>query len=73
MLAIDVISIRLIFHLIAIQTSPKLRPRGSLFWNEDLGKYCMPFPGSDRSVMMRTQRSRFHTDNERPAQARVSI
>ena len=50
------------------QTSPKLRPRGSLFWNEELNKYCMPFPGSDRSVMMRTQRSRFHADDERPAQ-----
>ena len=32
----------------------------------------MPFPGSDRSVMMRTQRSRFHVDTERPAQARVA-
>lgn len=33
-----------------------------------VNSWCLPFPGSDRSVMMRTQRARYHTDNKRPVQ-----
>jgi short subunit dehydrogenase-like uncharacterized protein len=48
--------------------SPRQKFRGSVFWSEEMRKYCMPFPGSDRSVMMRTQRSRFENEKERPTQ-----
>ena len=33
-----------------------------------VGSWCAHFPGSDRSVMMRTQRARYERDGERPAQ-----
>ncbi len=48
--------------------SPRLKFRGSVFWSNEMNKYCMPFPGSDRSIMMRTQRFRYDNEKERPAQ-----
>jgi len=51
---------------------PKLKPalpiRSALHWNPLVKSWCMHFPGSDRSVMNRTQRARYHRDNKRPAQ-----
>ena len=38
-----------------------------MFSSDIVKGWCMPFPGSDRSVMMRTQRFRY-ADGERPTQ-----
>jgi len=46
----------------------KLKPRGNLFYSPEVDSYCMPFLGSDRSVMMRTQREFYHGKEENPAQ-----
>lgn len=37
-------------------------------YNEDIGKWCLPFPGSDRSVVHRTQRFNFDNMQQRPVQ-----
>lgn len=47
---------------------PKLKPRGGVHQSKLVKSWCVPFPGSDRSVMMRSQRARYHRDNKRPAQ-----
>ena len=47
---------------------PKLAPRGNVHKSKLVNSWCMPFPGSDRSVMMRSQRARYHKENKRPAQ-----
>ena len=47
---------------------PKLPKRSSVHKSNLVNDWCLPFPGSDRSVMMRTQRARYHTENKRPAQ-----
>jgi short subunit dehydrogenase-like uncharacterized protein len=51
---------------------PKLKPalekRSALHWNPLVKSWCMDFPGSDRSVMNRTQRARYHRENKRPVQ-----
>ena len=47
---------------------PKLPKRQAVHYNPLVKSWCLPFPGSDRSVMMRTQRGRYHEENKRPAQ-----
>ena len=47
---------------------PKLGKRSAVHNNPLVKSWCLPFPGSDRSVMMRTQRGRYHDENKRPAQ-----
>lgn len=47
---------------------PKLKARPALHYNDVVQGWCLPFLGSDRSVMMRTQRARFHRDQQRPTQ-----
>ena len=48
---------------------PKITKRPNSYHKSSMvDSWCMPFPGSDRSVMMRTQRARYHTDNKRPVQ-----
>ncbi|TRY73723.1 hypothetical protein TCAL_05842 [Tigriopus californicus] len=47
---------------------PKLKARPALHFNDVVQGWCLPFLGSDRSVMIRTQRARFHRDKKRPAQ-----
>jgi len=49
-------------------TKPKLASRGSLHYNDIVDSWCLPFPGSDRSVMMRTQRGFYHDKGARPTQ-----
>lgn len=49
-------------------TKPKLKFRGNLHWSQMVDHWCMPFMGSDKSVMSRTQRSFFHDKGQRPAQ-----
>jgi len=47
---------------------PRLTPRGNLHWSNLVGSWCLPFPGSDKSVMYRTQRYLYHREGARPAQ-----
>jgi short subunit dehydrogenase-like uncharacterized protein len=47
---------------------PKLKARSALHFSDVVDSWCLPFPGSDRSVMMRTQRARFHEEKKRPMQ-----
>ena len=47
---------------------PKITKRDNRHKSSLVNSWCLPFPGSDRSVMMRTQRARYHTDNKRPVQ-----
>ena len=47
---------------------PKITKRANRHKSSLVNSWCLPFPGSDRSVMMRTQRARYHTDNKRPVQ-----
>lgn len=35
--------------------------------------YCLPFPGSDRSVVMRSQRILYETEKKRPIQMQAYI
>ena len=46
-------------------TKPKLKFRGNLHHSEITDTWCMPFMGSDKSVMTRTQRSFFHDKSQR--------
>jgi len=50
---------------------PKLAQRGNVHKSPLVNSWCMPFPGSDRSVMMRSQRARYHRENKRPAKSHV--
>jgi len=51
----------------------KLRPRGNLFYSDLVGSYCMPFLGSDKSVMVRTQREYYAAKEEHPAQVQCYV
>ncbi|KAK6182531.1 hypothetical protein SNE40_010193 [Patella caerulea] len=43
-------------------------PKRSVFKSEEVDKWCVPFPGSDRSVVNRTQRYNYDVNKERPVQ-----
>ena len=47
------------------KTSPKLKFRGNLHFSDVVDTWCMPFMGSDKSVMTRTQRSFYHDKAQR--------
>jgi len=49
-------------------SKPKLKPRGALHYSNIVNTWCMPFMGSDKSVMTRTQRGFFHDKGQRPTQ-----
>jgi len=49
-------------------SKPKLIARGSLHYSNIVNSWCMPFMGSDKSVMTRTQRSFYHDKGQRPTQ-----
>jgi len=51
----------------------KLRPRGKMFFAEEVNNTCMPFLGSDRSVMVRTQRELYHGKEDFPAQVQCYV
>jgi hypothetical protein len=44
-----------------------------LFKNELVDGWCVPFPGSDRSVVLRSQRHFFEQEQLRPAQVQTYI
>ena len=37
-----------------------------MFFSDDVNKHCLPFPGSDRSVVLRSQHYRYHEEKKRP-------
>jgi len=53
--------------------TPKVAKRGFLSKSEEVGAWCILFPGSDRSVMVRSERSRFYNDGLRPAQVHAYV
>lgn len=59
-------------ELFATQRLPKpeqrLPSRRAISFNKQLGKWCVPFPGSDRTVVMRSQRLRLGEAERRPVQ-----
>jgi len=50
---------------------PVLRPRPLVFRANEVDKVCLPFPGSDRSVVMRSQRFLYEQDKKRPMWLRL--
>jgi len=54
-------------------TRPKLKPRGTLHYSKITESWCLPFMGSDKSVMTRTQRSFFHDKDQRPTQIQAYL
>ncbi|ESO84484.1 hypothetical protein LOTGIDRAFT_222130 [Lottia gigantea] len=46
----------------------KLAKRSAVFKSEEIDKWCVPFPGSDRSVVNRTQRFNYDQNKTRPIQ-----
>ncbi|XP_033115899.1 saccharopine dehydrogenase-like oxidoreductase [Anneissia japonica] len=47
---------------------PRLTKRSSVFFHEPSAKWAIPFPGSDVSVVRRTQRFMFEKESQRPIQ-----
>ena len=56
---------------------PKIKDRGQLHKTEEVeenqGKWCLKFPGADRTVMLRTERYRYDVEKKRPAQIQAYI
>ncbi|XP_058812202.1 saccharopine dehydrogenase-like oxidoreductase [Topomyia yanbarensis] len=53
---------------------PKLKDRPILHRTKFVNnKWCMPFPGSDRSVVMRSQRYFYDVEHKRPVQMRAYV
>ncbi|XP_046635141.1 saccharopine dehydrogenase-like oxidoreductase [Daphnia pulicaria] len=50
------------------ECQPKLKSRGPLHQNPIVKSWCLPFPGSDRSVVMRSQRYLYEKEKKRPVQ-----
>ncbi|KAI9565552.1 hypothetical protein GHT06_009344 [Daphnia sinensis] len=50
------------------ELKPKLKSRGILHYNPLVGSWCLPFPGSDRSVVMRSQQYFYAKERKRPIQ-----
>ena len=46
-------------------TKPKLKFRGNLHHSDLVDSWCLPFMGSDKSVMTRTVRSFYHDKGQR--------
>lgn len=52
---------------------PPLKPRGVLFKSDAINKWCAPFLGADRAVMLRSQRHFYEVEKKRPAQVQTYI
>ncbi|XP_037946561.1 saccharopine dehydrogenase-like oxidoreductase [Teleopsis dalmanni] len=52
---------------------PILKTRPTLFHSEIVNGICLPFPGSDRSVVMRSQRFLYEAENKRPVQMHAYV
>jgi len=53
--------------------SHPLKARSVLHKSDIAGGWCLPFPGSDRSVVMRSQRYFYEHDRTRPAQIQAYV
>jgi len=51
----------------------ELLPLGTLHYSQVVDSWCLPFMGSDKSVMTRTQRGFFHDKDQRPAQIQTYV
>lgn len=54
-------------------TKPKLKPRGVVHYSKIVESWCLPFMGSDKSVMTRTQRGFYHDKDQRPTQIQTYV
>lgn len=52
---------------------PILRHRFPMFYSDLVDGVCLPFPGSDRSVVMRSQRFLYEKDQKRPVQMHAYV
>lgn len=52
---------------------PVLKPRPLIFRSEIANSVCLPFPGSDRSVVMRSQRFLYEQERKRPVQMQAYV
>ncbi|CAK1541230.1 unnamed protein product [Leptosia nina] len=50
---------------------PKLKARSVI--HQRLGGWCLPFPGSDASIVYRTQRTLYEQENKRPVQIKTYV
>ena len=56
---------------------PTLKKRGVIFQTNEVeegqGRWCLHFPGSDRTVMLRSERFRYDIEKKRPAQIQTYV
>jgi len=52
---------------------PSLKLRGNIFKSDVIGKWCIPFLGADRSVMLRSQRFFYESEKKRPCQVQTYL
>lgn len=50
-----------------------VRCRSLIHKSNIVDSWCVPFPGSDRSVVMRSQRIFYENDKKRPIQMRAYV
>lgn len=53
--------------------TPKLTPRSSVHKSDIINAWCVPFLGSDRSVMLRSQRYLYEQKKSRPVQVQTYL
>lgn len=54
-------------------SEPKLKARSLVHFSEFVQRWCLPFPGSDRPVVLRSQRARYLHEKKRPIQMQTYI
>lgn len=52
---------------------PKLKARSVIHTSDVINAVCLPFPGSDKSVIQRSQRFLFETEKKRPIQVQTYV
>lgn len=55
------------------ELKPKLKPRSVVHRTDTVQGWCVPFLGSDRSVVMRSQRHFYERDQQRPIQVQCYV
>ena len=53
------------------KVAPKIEERSFIHWSDLVEAWCIPFMGSDRAVMKRSEQYRYLENNLRPAQVRT--
>lgn len=54
-------------------SEPKLKPRPLVHKSELVNRWCLPFPGSDRPVVVRSQRFLYENEKKRPLQMQTYV